>query len=33
VGIEIRRERKAEVANLYQLYPAAAGTTRSGAAE
>jgi (5-formylfuran-3-yl)methyl phosphate synthase len=28
VGVEITRERQAEVANVYQLYPSAAGKTR-----
>jgi dihydroneopterin aldolase len=32
VGVEIRRERQAEVAKVYQLYPAAAGS-RPGATE
>ena len=29
VGVEIKRERQAEMAKVYQLYPAAAGETRS----
>jgi dihydroneopterin aldolase len=33
VGVEIRRERKAEVANVYQLYTVTGGATRSNAAE
>ncbi len=33
VGVEIRRERKAEVANVYQLYTVTGGTTLSNAAE
>jgi len=33
VGVEIRRERQAEMAKVYHLYPAAAGRTRSNAAE